>query len=230
MRKNLLLFLIALFFIHSCAPRQQDLVFELDLVSSKSDESPILIYRIKNLSDKNYYILFFNRFTDISFFNESGLDISDSIWNIYKREMPIPKPPLNYTSFEPHESDIFISKATCADYDFTKSQFHGSIPFEHEVELKEMLRGKYMVVDLVKAGEIFEKSYSLEGIDINSIAKIVLSYNNEIKEKTDSTEFFHYELDGNEYILQSFPLENVDAFHLFRGKMEYELNIGKNNN
>lgn len=79
-----------------------------------------------------------------------------------------------------------------------------------------------MVVDLVKAGEIFEKSYSLESIDIDSIAKIGLSYKNEITEKTDSAEFIKYELDGNEYILQNFPLEKVDVFHLYRGIMEYE--------
>jgi hypothetical protein len=39
---------------------------------------------------------------------------------------------------------------------------------------------------------------------------------------TNSAEFFKYELDGNEYILQNFPLEKVDVCYLYRGIMEYE--------
>jgi hypothetical protein len=220
MKEKIFLLIILLLIFHSCNFTQKDLVVKLELDGSRNEEA-VLVVRVKNNSGKNYYIFDFNSFTRISFYNREGADISDSIWNLYHSNLEEPKPPSQDVSLESSEEDLFISRATDMDLNFTQSWFHDTIPADHRERILDALTLKYGEVALLKAGELYEKQFHLHGIDMESIASIVLSYDN--SNKSNTPEHSVYRLDRHEYIVRNFPWEQVDDYYLFRGKMEYKL-------
>lgn len=223
---NGILFLIISIIVFFSCNSNKEINIELEIIKStaKDINTPTLVFRATNHSDKDFYILSFNPLTSISFINNKGIDISEYFWTMYSNNMPIPDPIASYDAPPTTEQKDFNYEATRIDFLKTNSLFLDSIPQKHRFEILKLLNSKYQLVTLIKAGEVYEQHFPIKFIEINTINQIELSYN--YKEIiNNSNGYTTIMIDNKKYMLQNLPIDRVGNYQLFRGKMKYKLTV-----
>lgn len=221
----MLIFIFGSIIFLFCNPSRQIKV-ELEITSSLAGDTTfsVLTLRVINVSDEDLYISSFNPISDISFFDEKGVDVREVFWSRIIKNMPVPEPSLEPEMSPGRREETFIQEAVQLDFDSVQAFHQDSIPYEHRVIIREYLEPKYQAVILIKSGEIFERHFPLKKVDVNSLRKIKLSYNYTFGIK-NMTGYTVIKIDNSEYLLPNFPAEEVGHFHLFKGKMKSSLDL-----